>query len=246
MHHVSESINFIALLFPAFLMVFTFRGFFRALAARWAGDETAYNEGFLTLNPLAHVDLYGMIIVLFVLFFIGGIFPGPATRPLLFVMLILVGVRWSIPVPIDESNFKNYKLGVLSTTLAGPMGCFMLAFLGLLAIHIFPTTMFPDYVFLTILKVFSLMADLAIFWGVIDLLPLPPFDGSRLLPFIFPPSMHDVLAWLEEYSLFIFLFLFFVPGVSDYFFELIRLITSGVYQFLNNVVIHALIGWLYR
>lgn len=235
-NNIAQLLTYIALIFPAFLMVFTFRGFFRALAARWSGDDTAYNEGFLTLNPLAHVDLYGMMTVLLLLFFIGGIFPGPAMRPLLFAVLVIFGVRWSVPVPIDESNFKNYKYGVISTALAGPCGCFVVAFVSLFGIALAYKAGLSVPAMRTITEMCGAIAHLGLFWGVVDLLPLPPFDGARLLQFIIPESRHEILGWLEEYALFIFALLFFVPVVSDYFFIFINGITQGALQAMLMVI----------
>jgi Zn-dependent protease len=235
-HQLHGAIYEVALLFPAFLMIFTFRGFFRALFARIAGDNTAWHEGFLTFNPLAHVDLYGMLIMLLVLFFIQGFFPGPGSFMLFAVLLSIVGVHWTISVPVEENNFKNYKLGVILTTFAGAFGCFVLAFLMMLISRFFPLGIFPEYAADSFKNLLAVVTHYSIFFGVLGMLPFPPFDAAAVLPFILPESMHDVIAWLEEYSFFIFLFLFLTPGVREIFFYFLNVLHMHIYAIFLGII----------
>jgi Zn-dependent protease len=214
----------IAVLFPAFVIVFTIRGFAKALSAKLMGDDTAQNEGFLTLNPVAHLDFWGILITLIFIFIIGALLPEIFTSSFLIILLILLGVRWTIPAPIDEGRFKNYKAGVIVTTLSAPMGNFFLALIFLYLLKYFPFTLFPAYVFLTLVEMFNAIIELTIFFGVLDLLPIPPFDGGRLLQFILPESMHNAIEWLENNSIYILLILFCLPGVNNVFFGLVSLL----------------------
>ena len=227
----------LAILLPAFVLVFTCRGFFKALAAKLMGDDTAYDEGLVSLNPLSHIDFVGLFIMLFVLFFIGGLLIGTIPRAFLFILLILVGARWAHPIPINEGNFRNHSLGIIITTLAGPFGNFFLALVFSYIISYFPYGFFPNYAVKTLIDIFRVVIELSIFFGVIDLIPIPPFDGSRLLQFILPKSLHYFIEILEKYSLFILLILFFIPGVSEVFFRILIIASVLVKKLLWYLVI---------
>src|SRR4051812_19446859 len=116
--HFLQLVRDVAILFPAFLIVFSFRGFFKSWVAKIQGDETPADMGFLTLNPLAHVDVFGLLLVLGFLFVLGGLFPGTFSRAILFIFLIAIGARWTYPVPINELNFRKRVRGAVLTTLA--------------------------------------------------------------------------------------------------------------------------------
>lgn len=222
-HEMLELLNLLAMIFPAMIVVFTFRGFFKALVSKWMGDNTAYRYGFVTLNPTAHIHVVRLFIVLFVLFFIGGLLSGFMSRAFLVMILILFGARFSIPVPINESNFKNHSLGVIFTTLVAPFGGFLVALFFMYLTKYFPVSLFPLYVYKSFKEVFSVVIEFCVFFGVLDLLPIPPFDGGRLLRVILPKAWQGAVDWLEQYSIFVFLFLFFTPVISNYFFGFIHL-----------------------
>lgn len=216
-NNLMQVLNLIATLFPVFLLVFTFKGFFQALVAKLMGDSTAEDEGFLTLNPLAHVDIAGLSIVLIVFFLLGALLGEKIPRGILFIMLITLGVRWTIPVPINDSNFKKYRLGGILTALSGSLGNFVLAFCATLAIKVVFACGLPRYALVSLLEILKSLMSVAIFFGLLDLIPLPPFDGGRILHYVLPYSQQHIVAWLEQYALYILLILFFAPGVSTLF-----------------------------
>jgi Zn-dependent protease len=213
-----DVLNDIAIIFPVFLIIFTWRGFIQALIARLMGDKTAQQDGFLTLNPLAHVDLYGILIIMALFFVIGGFLGDTLPRAILLIILLIFGVRWTHPVPIDESQFRHYRLGGILTSLAGAISNFLLAFISIGLLKLCLQANFPTYAIITLLKIFQTLIDICLFFCVLDLIPLPPFDGGKVLRYALPLSAQPMLDWLEEYSLFIFVFLFIVPGISDIFF----------------------------
>jgi len=218
-------VNDLAILFPVFLIVFTFRGFFQALVAKLFGDNTAQRYGFLTLNPLAHIDFSGMMITLVVLFIIGGLFAGALPRAFLLMMLILFGIRWTIPVPIDLRVLRiagRERIGGIATTLAGSLGNFFVAALAVPLLRLILWEGMPPYVVKTFSDILVTLIDIALFFCVLDLIPLPPFSGGRALRYILPASAHDVIDWLERNSLFILLALIVLPGISDVFFGMVH------------------------
>ncbi|MCK4265463.1 site-2 protease family protein [Candidatus Babeliales bacterium] len=206
------ALNIAAIFLPSLILVLTFRGFFRALIAKLLGDRTAYNEGFMTLNPVAHIDLFGLLLIIFVLLIIGGLLPGFA-HALLLIALIFMGVRWSYEVPIDTSNFKHKKGGLVLISLAGFIGNCVLALLFMYIRKYFPFGKLPFHAIDPIASLFVAVVDLSIFFGVFNLLPIPPFDGSILLSSLLKPSSYNILHKLEEYSLYILMFLFLFGGV---------------------------------
>ncbi len=225
-------INQIAIWFPVFLIIFTFKGFFQALVAKLMGDDTAEKDGFLTLNPLAHIDLLGLFIVLFGYFVINLIFADPLPSNFFFIILVTFGARMIIPVPIDERNFKNFTWGGIVTSLSGSIGNFILALITAILLKCLFFLSLPNYALISLVGIFATMLDIAIIFGLLNLIPLAPFDGGKILHYIVPQSYQYVVSWLEEYSLFIFLVIFFAPGISDVFFAMLSMASASIKGFL--------------
>ncbi len=225
----------VVILLPVFLILFTWRGFIQALFAKLVGDTTGEEDGFLTLNPLAHIDLIGFMIILGAFFIIAGFFSSAIPRTVLLIMLVMMGVRWTYPVHIDDSRFKNYRLGGVVTTLAGAFSNFLLAFVSVGMLKLLLQFNMPQNMLMSLLEIFKTLISIAIFFGVIDLIPLPPFDGGRLLRYVLPYNKQHILHWLEEYSFFIMLVLFFAPGVSNVFFGTLSVISAVIKSFFFSV-----------
>ena len=155
-----------------------------AYAAYKLGDNTAKNLGRLSLNPIKHLDPVGAI------------------------CMLLFHVGWAKPVPINARNFKNAKRDFAITAFAGPIINLLLAFFST-GIYLFALFLFinsdiePDSFH------FSLVQNALLFLGVFrsvniglgisNLLPIPPFDGSRLLNVIFPPKIYFGIMKYERY-----------------------------------------------
>lgn len=214
-------LNQVAILFPVFLVIFTFKGFIQALTAKLMGDRTAEQDGFLTINPLAHLDMLGLMIVLFGYLIIGVVFSDPLPRNIFFIILVTFGARMIIPVPVDDRNFKNFKRGGIITSLSGSFGNFILAIAAVLLLKCLFFFSMPNYILISLMGILTTTLDIAILFGILNLIPLPPFDGGRLLKYVVPQSQQHIVTWLEEYSLFIFLIIFFAPGISDGFFAIL-------------------------
>ncbi len=232
---VLAALSEVAILLPVFLLLFTWRGFTQALFAKWMGDTTPEEDGFLTLNPLAHVDLVGLLTILGAFFVIAGFLPGAIPRAVLLMMLVMMGVRWTYPVYVNEARLHNYRVGGIITTLAGPMGNFFLGFLAVGVIKLLLQCNLPQSTLLSLIEIFKTLLEIALFFGVIDLIPLPPFDGGKLLRFLLPYNQQFIVQKLEEYSLYIMLFLFFMPGVSDVFFRLIAGVAFAIKQLFFSI-----------
>jgi Zn-dependent protease len=229
-------LNDITILFFVFLFVFTFKGFFQAIITKLMGDSTAQDEGFLTLNPLSHVDILGLFAVLSVYLIVGLIFSETLPREMLFILLVTFGARMIIPIPINDSNFRHYVWGGIVTSLSGAIGNFLLALCAMIITRLLMVMPLPAYALISFLGIIKTLVNIAVIFGLLDLVPLPPFDGGRLLRYVLPYSKQYIVLWLEEYSFFILLILFFAPGISDLFFGTLSVASGYIKSFMFSVI----------
>jgi len=230
----------IAILFPTFMMLFTVRGFFQALAAYCVGDDTPEENGFLSLNPLAHIDIVGTLMLssvfaaLYKLEGSGGSFIGMA----LILVVIFMGVRPYYPVLYDVRNFRWPKMGVVITTLATTLSYLVLTLIAMYA-WVYGQYFFSDTpgAVMVIRQVSESIIEWAVVWAVISLIPVPPFDAGALLPVFFGETGQEIYDVLEQYALLIFLGLFFIPGVRDFFLQGINFVHLHLYQGLMHLVV---------
>ncbi len=165
----------------AVLLCLTIHELCHGLAAKALGDDTASRQGRLSLNPLRHLDVFGTI------------------------MMLVAGVGWAKPVPVDPRQFKNPKWGMAITALAGPVSNFVLAFAALL--------LGRGLLYLALIEEARTIAELLI-WGVIflarvallsvglglfNLIPIPPLDGSRVLFALLPDRLYFKVMRYERY-----------------------------------------------
>ena len=190
------------------------------LAALWMGDDTARREGRLTLNPLKHVDLVGL------------------------VLLFTVHFGWAKPVPVNIRRFRKPKLGMALTSLAGPAANFLLALL-LTPAYAGSYVWFQNSGSMAVyyLALFFLMSiTISIGLMVFNLIPIPPLDGSKVLFTLLPPRWYMTLMRYERYGMFLLVALLYL-GVLDTPLSFLR---SGIQNFIftvaGNPVLHLLIG----
>ena len=194
----------ITIIFPAFLIALSFHEFSHALAATLLGDDTAKKQGRLTLNPLAHLDFFG---TLFLLFFRIG---------------------WAKPVPFNIEKFKHPRTYSVLTALAGPSANFILAFISFFLIKYFPLFNFSEPVTNSFNQVFQASAYINVMLGTFNLLPIPPLDGSHFIFAILYKRFPRALAFLYRYSLFFLLLIFFVPFTRTALINLISFVHDSI------------------
>jgi len=152
---LSDPALFIAWIFAVFYGL-TIHEFFHAWSALWQGDETAYNEGRLTLNPFAHLDMWGLF------------------------MLVVIGFGWGKPVPINPNNFKHGKLSDNLVSLAGIFSNLLslIVFSVILKLILTFTGLGPDNLLVNFL---FLLITINLVFALFNLIPIPPLDGSHIL-----------------------------------------------------------------
>jgi Zn-dependent protease len=174
------------------------------------GDPTARHAGRLTLNPKAHIDLYGTILLpLFLLFVSGGNFM----------------FAYAKPVPYNPYNLSNRRWGPAIVALAGPASNLILALIFSLIIKILPIGFLPFSFF----NLISIIVFANVLLAVFNLVPIPPLDGSKILFAFLPKSMSHIQEQLER-SGFIILIIFLFFG-----FQFIVPIVQWVYRLLLGI-----------
>lgn len=157
--------------------------------ASFLGDQTAKEQGRLTLNPLKHIDLFGSIILpLFLLAITFG--RGPI-------------FGWAKPVPINPFNLRDQNWGLVKVSLAGPSTNFLIALIFGLAIRFLDLA--P-----VVLTFFSIITVYNFAWGIFNLIPFPPLDGSHILLKLIPEKFLALKAFLRQYGFFMLLFFIFL------------------------------------
>lgn len=180
-----ESIFFLVVILFSAIMHEYAHGF----AAYLLGDETAKQQGRLTLNPIPHIDPIGTILVPGILF--------------LFNTGFLFG--WAKPVPYNPYNLRNQRWGPSIVGVAGPGTNLLIALVFALIIRFVPGIPVDLIVFLGIIVFANVIL------GVFNLMPIPPLDGSKVLYALLPASMMRFQEMLDKYGFFI-LVLFIVYG----------------------------------
>jgi Zn-dependent protease len=142
-----------------------------------------------------------------------------------------------IPISIDDRNFKNLTWGGIITSLSGSIGNFLLATTAVLLLKCLFFFSMPNYILMSIMGILTTTLDIAILFGILNLIPLPPFDGGRILRYIIPQSHQHIVSWLEDYSLFIFLVIFFAPGISDAFFAMLSVTSIALKKLLLSLLL---------
>jgi Zn-dependent protease len=195
----------------AILIVISIHEAAHALIAYKLGDPTAKQRGRLTLNPLAHLDVIGTL------------------------MIFIVGIGWGKPVPVNPRNFSDPVRASALTSLAGPVSNFLTAMLLAIPLKYFVNDM-PEPLYILVLTVF----DLSILLGLFNMLPFPPLDGSKILGLFVPRRYErEYMNFLETGLQYFVIFLvidFFVLG-RFFDFSILGFTIGSAFSFLKSLIL---------
>lgn len=195
---------------PGIVIAMVIHEFSHARVAYALGDYTPKLEGRLTLNPAAHVDPIGLI------------------------MLFLVHFGWAKPVRINPMNFSNPRRDDILVSLAGPASNLITAFVFTILLVIMVKLDLPMSEGL--LVVFQMIIVYNINFAIFNMLPIPPLDGSHILRNLLPYELARQYEMLERYS-FIFLIIILATPVLSYIFVPLQRFIFGIFKGIVGILI---------
>ena len=187
---------------PGILIGLTVHEWAHAYAAYRMGDPTARNVGRMTLNPLAHIDIFG------------------------FLCLLLVGFGWAKPVPINTRNFKNYRRDEIIVSVAGIVTNLLLALLATFVLYtgMLKLQLWDNEAFVNILYgIVTINLSLAVF----NLLPIYPLDGSHIFECLLGRRFPRFFMFMRQYGQIVLIVLLITGVVGTVLSFLVNGLLSG-------------------
>ena len=170
------------------------------------GDDTAYMLGRVTLNPVAHTDPIGTLLIPIVAFILGTMGGALGSIPL---------IGWGKPTPVNPRKWDRYRMANVMVSIAGVLGNLILLIIGFIAAKIMMSMGFGVLDFfgrstnpIAILVGNIMLLNLSLF--VFNLLPFPPLDGSKILGTFLPASAQPIFDMLEQFGFLILMFLIYI------------------------------------
>ena len=192
------------------------------LAAYKLGDPTAKMNHRLSLNPLHHLDVFGLL------------------------MMVTVGFGWAKPVPVDPRYFKKPKQGMAITSLAGPFSNFVLAYLAAIGANDLAAVMTLRGETAGVFLAFQfcyLLVLLNIGLGVFNLIPFPPLDGSKVVAMFLPDRLYIRWMQLERYGMIILMAILWF-GWFDGFLDGARTVLTNFMFTYSEFAFYGVLGLL--
>lgn len=191
---------------PALLIGFAFHELAHAWVADRLGDPTARHQGRITLNPFAHLDPLGTI------------------------LLLVAGFGWAKPVPVNPYNFTRkvtMRTGMMLVSLAGPLTNLIIAFISAFLLLWVQTLNFSSNLIVANIFYYMLVINLVLF--AFNLIPIPPLDGYKVLSGLLPAKYDRYIDQIEQYSN-VLLLLLILSGITGMVIGPIVSIFSGLFM----------------
>jgi Zn-dependent protease len=213
---VQDSLQQISLWILPILVAVVFHEVAHGYVANWLGDPTAALRGRLTLNPLAHVDPIGTVIVpLFLLISGTGFLFG-----------------WAKPVPVNYHNLRSPRRDMVLVAAAGPLTNLMIALAAAIALRALLSAQVGDGGTITrsVVQPLALMAQygvlMNVFLGVFNLLPIPPLDGGRVMTGLLPVALARRFQRIEPFGFLVLIALLMTNSLGLFLHAPIQLLLS--------------------
>jgi len=188
--------------FVPFLFALCFHEFAHGWVARLRGDRTAEIMGRLTLNPLAHADVIGTLVL-----------------PLMSIVSGIPFFGWAKPVPVDERNLKNPRTDMFWIAFAGPLSNLLLALIGAVGLGLFvrffaPALMAGEAGVEQIRDIIVIFISINVFLAIFNMIPLHPLDGAKVLARFLPERVNEQLEAWSGYTSILLLMIFISGGIT--------------------------------
>jgi Zn-dependent protease len=221
LNNISEFVTQVSIFAPPVMFAIILHEVMHGVVAKFLGDDTAQRAGRLTLNPIAHVDPFGTIILPAILLFAGAPVFGYAK-----------------PVPIDYRNLRNTRWGIVLVAAAGPLTNFVLAAISVvLLLMVSPHD--DGSAGVAIVHPIALMLQASLFvnvgLGVFNLIPILPLDGGRVLVGFLPLAAARALARFEGVGFLLLFALLYFRGFNLALGRIMNVVTNGLVMFIVGI-----------
>lgn len=210
--------NIIFTIIPALICI-TFHELSHGYVAYKLGDNTAKSQGRLTINPIKHIDIIGLLMIIFFKF------------------------GWAKPVPVNMMNFKNPKRGMAVTALAGPVSNLVLAVFVTFLYGILYRFLIPSSTGITILNMIQTTATISVALAIFNIIPIPPLDGSKILFSLIPDQQYYKLMRYERYGMIILLALVYtgvlgtpLGNAISFMIDKLSYVADAAYRLIGNFI----------
>ncbi|MBX4270637.1 site-2 protease family protein [Clostridium estertheticum] len=199
---------------PAILIAFTFHEYAHAIVADRLGDKTPRFQGRLTLNPIAHID------------------------PIGFILILLTGFGWAKPVETNPSSYKNYYRDDLKISFAGPFANLIIGFVfAIITVLFWRFSPVQGTVYTIIIEILKMTVSINCMLFFLNLVPVPGFDGYHIVRDLFPKFFYNMSDTFTRYQFLIFLVLILpiLPGNQSVFTYIVQVPADWVYNIFMNI-----------
>nr|WP_246577827.1 site-2 protease family protein [Clostridium psychrophilum] len=212
----TQQILYKVLMIPAILLAFTFHEYAHAIIADRLGDKTPRFQGRITLNPIAHIDLMG------------------------FILILITGFGWAKPVQTNPSAYKNYYKDDLLVSFAGPFANLILGFVfAVLTVlfYKFSPVQGPGEIYNIIMLIIQFTGSINCMLFFLNLVPIPGFDGFHIVRDLFPKFFNELSDSIYKYQFLIFIVLMLpiLPGQQSVFTYIVQAPSAWLFNIFIKI-----------